>query len=307
MRFWIRSPAPEPRPARTMPAPDDRVRHRLRGARRRRADGRVLGRHGALFRGFAAHFAEYRAYAPGDDARFIDQRMLARADKALIKLARMEATLRCLFIIDATASMRVRNEAKFAFACRTAHLGAAVLDDAGDSFGLYLCGADAPALPHGRGAAHMEAFAARLHDAQPSGGPRFARDLRRAEGMLRGTSLAVVLSDFIAPRRELFDALGALSETGADLALFQVLLPEERRPSLGYAEELTDPETGARLRAGDPALAEAYEAVVAREQAALDRFARDRRFVFLSLVPGLDTEVSVWQRFFEGDTGQRQW
>ncbi len=307
MPFWKRPRAPETRPPRTLPALDDRVRHRLRGARRRRADGRFLGRHGARFRGFSAHFAEYRPYAPGDDPRFLDQRVLARSDRDVVKLARLETTLRCIFILDATASMRFRNEAKFAYACRTAHLGAAVLDDAGDAFGLYVCGAETETLPPGRGPAHRGAFTAMLERIEPRGGPDALRGLDRAAALLRGASLGILLSDFIAPDRELFAALNALSDTGADLGLFQVLLAEERRPALDHDAERVDPETGARLRAGGPGYAEAYAAVAARHRAALDRFARERGFVFLSLDPGVDAEVSVWERFLEGETGQRQW
>ena len=67
--------------------------------------GGAPGAHQARTRGIAPEFAEYRPYRQGDDPRRIDWKLLARSDRAFIRLAPDHATLGTTFIVDASASM----------------------------------------------------------------------------------------------------------------------------------------------------------------------------------------------------------
>lgn len=80
----------------------------VRGVRwpaRRPVPGGAPGAHQARSRGVAPEFAEYRPYRQGDDPRRIDWKLLARSDRAFIRLAPDHAILGTTFLVDASASM----------------------------------------------------------------------------------------------------------------------------------------------------------------------------------------------------------
>lgn len=56
-------------------------------------------------RGTSAEFTEYRLYRQGDDPRRIDWKLLARSDRAYIRLATDRAVLPTTIIVDASSSM----------------------------------------------------------------------------------------------------------------------------------------------------------------------------------------------------------
>ncbi len=80
----------------------------VRGVRwpaRRAVPQGAPGAHQARSRGMAPEFAEYRPYRQGDDPKRLDWKLLARSDRAFIRLAPDHATLGTTFIVDAGASM----------------------------------------------------------------------------------------------------------------------------------------------------------------------------------------------------------
>ncbi len=80
----------------------------VRGVRwpaRRPVQGGAPGAHLARTRGVASEFAEYRPYRQGDDPRRLDWKLLARSDRAFIRLAPDRAVLGTLIAVDASASM----------------------------------------------------------------------------------------------------------------------------------------------------------------------------------------------------------
>ena len=72
---------------------------------RRAVTGALAGTHHSKQRGTSAEFTEYRFYRQGDDPRRIDWRLLARSDRAYIRLATDRAILPTTIVLDASASM----------------------------------------------------------------------------------------------------------------------------------------------------------------------------------------------------------
>lgn len=72
---------------------------------RRPVAGGAPGAHLARTRGLATEFAEYRPYRQGDDPRRLDWKLLARSDRAFVRLAPDHAVIGTLLIVDASASM----------------------------------------------------------------------------------------------------------------------------------------------------------------------------------------------------------
>lgn len=63
------------------------------------------GVHRAAQRGTTGEFTEYRSYRQGDDPRRIDWRLLARSDRAFIRVTDERAWLPTWLVVDASASM----------------------------------------------------------------------------------------------------------------------------------------------------------------------------------------------------------
>jgi uncharacterized protein (DUF58 family) len=72
---------------------------------RRAVAGGPAGAHHSKMRGTSAEFTEYRLYRQGDDPRRIDWRLLARSDRAYIRLATDRAVLPTTIVVDASSSM----------------------------------------------------------------------------------------------------------------------------------------------------------------------------------------------------------
>src|SRR5512132_1936121 len=71
----------------------------------RRVAGATLGAHPSRLRGNSSEFSEFRPYRQGDDPRRVDWRLLARSDRAYVRLTTDRATLRTAILVDASASM----------------------------------------------------------------------------------------------------------------------------------------------------------------------------------------------------------
>ncbi|HEY0971710.1 MAG TPA: DUF58 domain-containing protein, partial [Gemmatimonadales bacterium] len=113
----------------------------LRGVRwpaRRAVAGGLPGAHASRRRGSAAEFSEYRSYRQGDDPRRLDWRLLARSDRAYVRIAEERSVLPTILVADATASMAYPADtgAKWARAREVAVALAAVAHAAGDPVGL---------------------------------------------------------------------------------------------------------------------------------------------------------------------------
>src|SRR5437764_11605688 len=68
-------------------------------------DGFVAGLHRSPDFGFSQEFAEYRAYAEGDDLRHVDWNVFARTDRCYLKRYRGETNTQLLILLDTSASM----------------------------------------------------------------------------------------------------------------------------------------------------------------------------------------------------------
>ncbi|HXT16277.1 MAG TPA: DUF58 domain-containing protein [Gemmatimonadaceae bacterium] len=80
----------------------------VRGVRwpaRHAVSSAVVGAHHSRTRGTSAEFTEYRLYRQGDDPRRLDWRLLARSDRAYIRLANDRAVLPTMILLDTSASM----------------------------------------------------------------------------------------------------------------------------------------------------------------------------------------------------------
>src|SRR6266853_1745607 len=74
-------------------------------------EGFLSGIHCSPFRGFSVEFTEHRAYQPGDELRYLDWKILARADRLFVKQFEEETNLRAMVLVDVSRSMAWRGTA----------------------------------------------------------------------------------------------------------------------------------------------------------------------------------------------------
>lgn len=201
---------------------------------RRVVEGLQGGGHASPHLGASVEFAEHKKYSPGDDIRHIDWRALARTDRYFVKTHEREVHLRCLMLIDCSASMGYRGSrarlSKLEFARVLLGAMAHVLVRQGDAAGL-LAFADAPLdfVPPERRPDHLPALFKRLARLRPAagGGTDYGAAIRRVADRAGRRALVVLASDLWGGGRETEVALASLAARGHDVALFHVLSPDE--------------------------------------------------------------------------------
>jgi uncharacterized protein (DUF58 family) len=81
------------------------VMRRLEWLARRRMQGTLTGKHTSPDKGVSMEFAEHRPYAPGDDPRTLDWRVMARSDRNVVRQYIEETNLRTTLAVDVSGSM----------------------------------------------------------------------------------------------------------------------------------------------------------------------------------------------------------
>lgn len=231
----------------------------LRWPARRVAAATMPGAHHARLRSPGGEFSEYRAYRPGDDPRRLDWRLLARSDRAFIRLADNHALLPTFFVVDASASMGfpaggVRRHAKW----RTAHdvaVGlAAVAHAAGDPVGLA-AGGDRWLPPRARRGVLTEIDRA-LDAVAPAGATPLAPLVTHVAATMRGARL-VIVSDFLGDADATLRAATTHRAQGGEVYAVHVVDDAELDPPRG-ALMAVDPEDGEVRRPLDAVSRAAY-------------------------------------------------
>src|SRR5688572_3398752 len=106
------------------PALVERLNH-LQVSARSVVEGAISGAHRSPVKGASVEFRQHRFYAPGDEPRRLDWRVLGRTDRPYIKEYDEETNLRCVLMVDESGSMAYGNEAGAASAGAGGASGAA--------------------------------------------------------------------------------------------------------------------------------------------------------------------------------------
>ncbi|AHG88059.1 protein of unknown function DUF58 [Gemmatirosa kalamazoonensis] len=262
---------------------DTRLLDELRGVRwaaRKLAAATLPGAHRARLRSPGGELSEYRAYRQGDDPRRLDWRLLARSDRAFIRLADDHALLPTVLVVDASASMAFRAKWR---AARALSLGlAAVAHAAGDPVGLAVAAPDArdrwlPARAR-RGVVHEVARA--LDAVTPDGDAPLAPLVTHAAAV-RGTRL-VLVSDFLGDEAATLRAATTHRAQGGEVYALHVLDAQELDPPRG-AVLAVDPERPDVRRPLDAVSRAAYLAAFAKWRAETARAWRDAGATYVAV------------------------
>lgn len=198
------------------------------------------GVHHSRLRGSSAEFAEYRPYRQGDDPRRIDWKLLARTDRAAVRLATERAVLPTTIIVDASASMAFPEGSlrKWTLAKQLAVGLASAAHASADPVGLVVVAADgmhtlAPRTRSGTVADVMRV----LERTTPGGAPALASAVHASHAVAR---LAIV-TDLLGEADALLAAARVHHARGGEVHVAHVVATEELEPPRGTLLA-TDPE-----------------------------------------------------------------
>lgn len=245
----------------------------VRGVRwpaRRRATGATIGAHRSRLRGSSSEFSEFRPYRQGDDPRRVDWRLLARSDRAYVRLTNDRATMRTEIILDASASMAFPPVTldRWRRACEVAIGLASVAYAEGDPVGLAIA-SEAPMRipPRARRSVLAEMIRA-VEGSVPMGTSALAPLLASS-----GASRVAVITDLLGDADEMLVQCRLAAAAGGEVVLVHLLTEQELDPP-AEARLAVDPEQPTLRRSLDADGRRDYRAAL---DAWLDRVQRDFR------------------------------
>ena len=212
-------------------------------------EGLRAGAHRSPFHGYSAEFQQHRAYRAGDDLKYLDWKLLARTDRLYTRQFRETTSLSAMLVLDASASMAFPEEglSKFRYASIVTAALAYLIAGQGDAVGLMTMTDGALAyVPPRAGRPHLRSLIARIDRLAPAG--RWAPDrvIARAAELLKRRGVMIVISDFYDAEDETRRELRRAGRRGHDVAMLQIVSPEEMAFPYSGNLELEDLESGER-------------------------------------------------------------
>lgn len=213
-------------------------------------EGFIAGHHRSPDFGFSQEFAEYRQYVPGDDLRYVDWNVYARADRLYLKRYRGETNTRLTVLLDRSASMGYQGSGvrKIDYARFLAASLAYLAHQQRDAVGLISFDDEVRDYvePTSRQGQWLKVLYS-LDRSEPGSRTDFARPFHHFQQFLQRRGIVLVVSDFYAPAEEVIHTVAPLRQRGNDVILMHVLDPEELAPHFAGSRVLIDMETGAEL------------------------------------------------------------
>lgn len=230
-------------------------------------DGFINGLHRSPRKGFSVEFAEHRPYQSGDDLRYLDWKIAARADRWVVKLFEEETNARAVVVLDVSKSMHWSgSEARLTKMSYAEHLAAALsllLIRQRDAVGLVRFDDEVRTVIPPRGS--QKQWNRILTSFSEAGGGEksdVVAALNRAGTMIQRPGFVVLLSDLLVEAEPVADALRALRARGHECLVAHIMDPAERDfPEEGEAM-YRDPESGVQVPAATADIAQQYRETV---------------------------------------------
>jgi len=208
-------------------------------------DGFVAGLHRSPDFGFSQEFAEYRAYAQGDDLRHVDWNVFARTGRCYLKRYRGETNTRLLVLLDTSASMGYGSHAvnKLDYARFLAASLCYLANVQRDAAGLIVFDEEvsnyvAPSTRQGQLFRLLHA----IEQAHTGTRTDFTKPFVHFQNFLHRRGMVVVISDFYEDPAVIVKTVEPLRFRGNEVILFHLLDPQEIAPKFREPVLLVDME-----------------------------------------------------------------
>jgi len=209
-------------------------------------DGVLNGLHKSPDFGFSQDFAEYRAYNEGDDLRFVDWNVYARADRMYIKRFQGETNTSVTLLLDVSASMGFGepvskiDQARFlvaslAYLTRKQHdsLGMALFDDELRDYTVPSARPDS-----------LTKVLGLLESTHVGTSTNVVDVLADLQATITKRGLLVLVSDLYTEPESLMSGLQSLVHAGNDVVVFHILDEQELNPDVKKISALKSLESG---------------------------------------------------------------
>ncbi|HET9012849.1 MAG TPA: DUF58 domain-containing protein, partial [Gemmatimonadaceae bacterium] len=233
-------------------------------------DGFLSGLHRSPRKGFSVEFAEFRPYQPGDDLRYVDWKIAARADRWVVKQYEEETNLRATLILDVSRSMDWRGApadvrlTKQSYAEQLVAALALLLLRQRDAVGLIrFDDAVRTSIPPRARTTQWRRLAAALTERSGGRASDLAAALGQAARLVTRRGMVVLVSDLLVDVDAAIPALRGLRAAGHDVTVLHVMDPAEHRFSLPGEAQYEDSETALAVPAAGADVRAAYDRTVA--------------------------------------------
>ncbi|MCR4315060.1 MAG: DUF58 domain-containing protein [Planctomycetes bacterium] len=296
---------------------------RLEIAARNAVEGFLSGAHKSRHKGSSTEFAEHREYIPGDDIRRLDWKVYARTDKFFIREYEEETTLRVMFVVDASGSMKMstkvseeelrarkadanalKSVSKFRYAAGLVAGMMSVVLGAHDSAGCVIAGAKVQKATALSGSKNQLIQTCQALDAvTPEGETRVFEIAENSARTMKGKGLVIVVSDAVDEPEKIAKSLRTVRENH-ECVLIQVLTKEETEFPYKDLTNFTGLEADGKLSVDTAGIAKRYRALLEEHNQMLARECFGIGVDFLSVRVG-ESIASVIRRLIALRRGER--
>jgi uncharacterized protein (DUF58 family) len=213
-------------------------------------EGFFQGLHRSPRFGFSQEFVEYKAYAEGDDPRFIDWNVFARTERAYIKRYLGETNTRLMIAVDVSASMGygIGAVSKLRYAKFLAASLAYMALQQHDPTGLIAFDSKVRSYrPPSSRTGTLPAILHRLDDLEAGSATDLDASFHQLREHCQRRGLVAVISDLYCDPEALTRAVQPLAWGGHDIMIFQILDRSEIAPHWDESILLEDMESGTQI------------------------------------------------------------
>lgn len=198
-------------------------------------EGLMSGMHRSPYQGISVEFAQHRQYAPGDDIRHVDWKVLAKTDRVYLKQYQEETNLQLVLVVDASESMSYGSVGEADARWTKLDHATAIAASLGymamgqqDAVGLVVADSEIRRfLKPSNSPGVWKQIISELSQATPRKETRVGRVLDQLAEKLTHRSLIVVLSDFFDDLSQVQRGLRHIRHRRHEVIAFQVLDPNE--------------------------------------------------------------------------------
>lgn len=230
-------------------------------------DGFLSGLHRSPRKGFSVEFAEFRPYQPGDDLRYIDWRVVARADRWMIKQFEEETNTRAAIVLDVSRSMdwsgTPERLTKLEYGEQIVAAIALLLIRQRDAVGLirYDDRMRTVLPPRARSVQWRRIVRALLEEG--AGPDSLMPDaVHQAARLIRRPGLVIIISDLLVDANAMEHAIRIARAAGHQVTVLHLIDPVERDLAVSGEAIFVDPESSVEVAATVSDVGEAYRATV---------------------------------------------
>ncbi|NQV70291.1 MAG: DUF58 domain-containing protein [Pseudohongiella sp.] len=224
-------------------------------------EGFLSGLHKSPHRGFSVEFNDYRHYQRGDDMRHVDWKLYARSEKFYIKQYEDETNVRCVIVLDTSASMAYSSGgiSKLEYGITLASALAYFINRQRDAVGLITFDDKVKEyIPAKCRQPHLMRILRTLAQVEPGAKTDAVKPLTDLASSLNKKSMVILITDMLDDEERVINTLQNLRAMGNDVIAFQIMDDAELNFPFNEASEFIDMENNESFITTPAAIRKAY-------------------------------------------------